>query len=413
MSKSSIDVQQYVSSVASLVEKFAYLDKQTSSEQKNECRWEIGAVLSPGTCGDRKADGCFIDAVSKQLNARYERGFGAGVIKDCIAVSRAFPEKDKLNFTLTWSHYRTLTREPDYGRRLQLLGKAVERKWSPDSLASRIAGISCGYGLHFECCDALIIDLARAYSCACGIISATELKSIYQELSASPVDDYDFQETLLHMDEVSHSDDDPCLWKRDEHVYVIDRSLSDPSDLDKNKLYLDEYYGWNNTYARPASFLGALRRTYASFVRQRRLELVEAHRQIPLLRLEAPAGGSEGLSSLLNWRSVEHLREYCIGDIGDGRGCRNSCRASFDQAVELLARHVSQNGIPSSTEVLEDARFLLVRTDYSRDRWDRHENRSASLVAEFLGDIYRKLPLWEKNGRTAQELEDTALDSVA
>ena len=413
MSENSIDIQRFVSSVASLVEKFAYLDKQTPNEQKNECRWEIGTALSPGTCGDRKIDGRFIDAVSKQLNARYERGFGAGVIKDCIAVSQAFPEKDKLSFALTWSHYRTLTREPDYGKRLQLLGKAVERKWSPDSLASRIAGVSCGYGLRFECCDALIIDLARMYSCSCGIISTTALKSIYQELSASPVDDYDFQETLLHMDEVSQSNDDPCLWKNDDCIYVIDRSLSDPSNQDRSNLYLDEYYGWNNTYARPTAFLGALRRTYASLVRQKRLELIEAHRQMPLQRLEAPANGGEELSSLLSWRSVAHLREHCIGDLGGGHGYRNSYEASFNQAVELLARHVSQNGVPSSAEILEDARFLLARTHYSRDRWDRHENRSASLVAELLRDIYRQLPLWEKNGHTAQELENAALDPAA
>lgn len=403
MSSGTDNVRQYVSVILSLVEKYAYLEKQIPTRRKNECRWEIGAALFPGICGDRKSDTAFIEAVSKQLNAECQRGFGPSVIKDCISVYQAFPQKEELSFGLKWSCYRALIKEPDYDRRLRLLNKAIDRGWSADSLASRITGVRQGYGLHFESCDAFIIDLAQSYTCACGIISVDELGSIYRELSNNPVDDYDFQETLLYMDETSSYKDGPCLWRSGSQTYAIDRSLAGPTDEDKKDIYYDECYGWNNTYVRPKSFLGALRSSYASYVRQKRSELVASHLETPIRRLEGPTSDSKTLSSLLGWRDVEHLREYCTGDIGNSCGYRESYEADFNRAIEQLARHVSQNGIPSDDEILEDSRFLLARTYFSRDQWNRHENRADGYVSGVLKSIYWQLPLWEENGHSAQE----------
>ena len=78
-----------------------------------------------------------------------------------------------------------------------------------------------------------------------------------------------------------------------------------------------------------------------------------------------------------------------------------------------MVRHVSQHGIPSDDEIDEDADFLLARTHYSRDYWDRHEHRSGQYVAEILKSIYWQVPLWEENGRSARELDEESLGDVA
>lgn len=79
-----------------------------------------------------------------------------------------------------------LSREPDHNRRLQLIQKAAERKWSADALAARISNAPHGYGRYFKMYDQLVLDLAREYSCRCGILSIDELGSIYHEVCQTP-----------------------------------------------------------------------------------------------------------------------------------------------------------------------------------------------------------------------------------
>ena len=92
------------------------------------------------------------------------------------------------------------------------------------------------------------------------------------------------------------------------------------------------------------------------------------------------------------------------------RSYSDEYETAFARGIEQLVRHVSQHGIPSDDE---DADFLLARTHYSRDYWDRHEHRSGQYVAEILKSIYWQVPLWEENGRSARELDEESLGDVA
>ena len=373
----------------------------------------IASVLAPKISGVRKADAPLLSAVSRSLNAQFGRGFGVPCLRDWLEVYRAFPDRDEIRFELTWAHYLALSKESDCARRTQLMQKAIERKWSVASLAARISNAPRGYGCQFEICDGLILDLARTYSCSCGILSVEELKSIYHEACNSPVDDFDFQETLLYMNTVSTDKDEPCLWKYQGITYVMDRALADPTTTDEPRYDYGCEWGWNRSYVRPSAFLGALRKSYEGYVERRRIELIGAHAGIPAGRPERTVGEAHGLPSLLHWRDVEHLREYCIGNVVAGRSNSDEYETAFARGIEQLVRHVSQHGIPSDDEIDEDASFLLARTHYSRDYWDRHEHRSSQYVAGILKSIYWQVPLWEENGRSAQELDEESLVNAA
>lgn len=405
-------VQQLVSSITSLVDDYAMQDRQTPAAKKNECRWMIAAVLEPHTTGNRKEDTPLLTAVSKPLNFEYGRGFGVSCLRDWLEVYRAFPKKEEIGFDLTWAHYLALSKEPDHDRRLQLMQKAKQKRWSSDSLAFRIPGVPHSYRCSFEIADQLILDLARSYSCSCGILSAKELRSIYLEVCQEPVDEFDFQETLLCMDSVSSKEDEPRLWSHHGVTYVMDRALADPVAEDEPAYDYGEW-GWNRTYVRPSAFLGALRRSHEAYVERRRAELIEAHAGAPIRRLGTAVGEARGLSSLPCWRSVEHLKEYCIGDVVASRTYSGSYKTAFDRGISQLIRHVSQYGIPSDEEIDEDARFLLARTKYSRDCWDNREHRSQQYVADVLRSIYWQVPLWEENGWSAQDLDEEALERSA
>ena len=413
MSIDSNEVQQLFSSIVPLVNNYGYQERQTPAASKNECRWMIASVLAPKISGVRKADAPLLSAVSRSLNAQFGRGFGVPCLRDWLEVYRAFPDRDEIRFELTWAHYLALSNESDCARRTQLMQKAIERKWSVASLAARISNAPRGYGCQFEICDGLILDLARTYSCSCGILSVEELKSIYHEACNSPVDDFDFQETLLYMNTVSTDKDEPCLWKYQGITYVMDRALADPTTTDEPRYDYGCEWGWNRSYVRPSAFLGALRKSYEGYVERRRIELIGAHAGIPASRPERTVGEAHGLPSLLHWRDVEHLREYCIGNVVAGRSYSDEYETAFARGIEQLVRHVSQHGIPSDDEIDEDASFLLARTHYSRDYWDRHEHRSSQYVAGILKSIYWQVPLWEENGRSARELDEESLGDAA
>ena len=413
MSIDSNEVQQLFSSIVPLVNNYGYQERQTPAASKNECRWMIASVLAPKISGVRKADAPLLSAVSRSLNAQFGRGFGVPCLRDWLEVYRAFPDRDEIRFELTWAHYLALSKESDCARRTQLMQKAIERKWSVASLAARISNAPRGYGCQFEICDGLILDLARTYSCSCGILSVEELKSIYHEACNSPVDDFDFQETLLYMNTVSTDKDEPCLRKYQGITYVMDRALADQTTTDEPRYDYGCEWGWNRSYVRPSAFLGALRKSYEGYVERRRIELIEAHAGIPASRPERTVGEAHGLPSLLHWRDVEHLREYCIGNVVAGRSYSDEYETAFARGIEQLVRHVSQHGIPSDDEIDEDASFLLARTHYSRDYWDRHEHRSSQYVAGILKSIYWQVPLWEENGRSARELDEESLGDAA
>ena len=149
------------------------------------------------------------------------------------------------------------------------------------------------------------------------------------------------------------------------------------------------------------------------YVERRRIELIEAHEGTSPKRLGESGGEAKDLASLPQWRDVEHLREYCIGDASAGSYYEKDYQSAFARGIEQLVRHVSQHGIPSDDEINEDACFLLARTDYDRDGWGRHEYRSSQYVAETLKGIYWQVPLWEENGRSARELDEESLGNAA
>ena len=275
MSIDSNEDQQLFSSIVHLVNNYGYQERQTPAASRNECRWMIASILAPKTTGDRKVDAPLLEEISRRLNSWYGRGFGVPCLRDMLEVYRAFPRKEELGSGLAWAHYLILSREPDHDRRLQLMQKAAERKWSADALAARISNAPHGYGRHFKMYDQLVLDLARECSCRCGILSIDELGSIYHEACQNPVDDLDFQETLLYMDEVSKDEDEPCLWRHQGVTYVIDRALADPPTIDEPRYDCGYECGWNRTYVRPSAFLGALRRSYGGV---RRAPSHRAHR---------------------------------------------------------------------------------------------------------------------------------------
>lgn len=227
MSIDSNEIQQLFSSIVSLVESHGLQDKQTPAARKIECRWMIASVLAPKTSGDRKADAPLLEELSGQLNSHYGRGFGVPCLRDMLEVYRAFPNKEGLGSGLSWAHYLALAKEPNHEKRLLLMRKASERRWSADTLAGRVTGSRRGRPPFPEPFDRQILDLARTYACACGIIPINELESIYREVCSSPVDEYDFRETLQYMDEISTDKDEPCLWKHQGVTYVMDRALAE------------------------------------------------------------------------------------------------------------------------------------------------------------------------------------------
>lgn len=413
MSIDSNEVQQLFSSIVHLVNNYGYQERQAPAASRNECRWMIASILAPKTTGDRKADTPLLEELSGQLNSRYGRGFGVPCLQDMLEVYRAFPNKEGLGSGLSWAHYLALAKEPNHEKRLLLMRKASERRWSADTLAGRVTGSRRGRPPFPEPFDRQILDLARTYACACGIIPINELESIYREVCSSPVDEYDFRETLQYMDEISTDKDEPCLWKHQGVTYVMDRALADPPTADEPRCDYGYEWGWNRCYVRPSAFLGALRRSYEGYVERRCIELIEAHVGIPVSRPGKTIGEAHGLPSLLHWRDVEHLREYCIGDASAGSYYEKDYQSAFARGIEQLVRHVSQHGIPSDDEINEDACFLLARTDYDRDGWGRHEYRSSQYVAETPKGIYWQVPLWEENGRSARELDEESLGNAA
>lgn len=413
MSIDSNELQQLFSSIVSLVESYGLQNKRTPATRKIECRWMIASVLVPKTSGDRRADTPLLEEISGRLNSRYGRGFGVPCLRDMLEVYRAFPNKEELGSGLSWAHYLALAKEPNHEKRLLLMKKASERRWSADTLTGRVTGSRRGRSSFPEPFDRQILDLARTYACTCGIIPVNELESIYREVCSSPVDEYDFRETLQYMDEISTDKDEPSLWKHLGVTYVIDRALANPVTADEPGHDYRYECGWNRTYMRPSAFLGALRQSYAGYVERRRIELIEAHEGTLPKRLGEPGREARDLASLPQWRDIEHLREYCIGDASAGSYYEKDYRSAFTRGIEQLVRHVSQHGIPSDDEINEDARFLLARTDYNSDGWGRHGCRSSQYVVETLKSIYWQVPLWEENGRSARELEEVSLGNAA
>ena len=196
MSIDSNEIQQLFSSIVSLVESHGLQDKQTPAARKIECRWMIASVLAPKTSGDRKADAPLLEELSGQLNSRYGRGFGVPCLRDMLEVYRAFPNKEGLGSGLSWAHYLALAKEPNHEKRLLLMRKASERRWSADTLAGRVTGSRRGRPPFSEPFDRQILDLARTYACACGIIPINELESIYREVCIADMsDDGDIYQT--------------------------------------------------------------------------------------------------------------------------------------------------------------------------------------------------------------------------
>lgn len=89
-------------------------------------------------------------------------------------------------------------------------------------------------------------------------------------------------------------------------------------------------------------------------------------------------------------QGVTYVMDRALADPPTADEPRYDCgyETAFARGIEQLVRHVSQHGIPSDDEIDEDADFLLARTRYSRDYWDRHEHRSSQYVAEILKSIY-------------------------
>lgn len=131
-----------VQAISGIIEQARQQVQRTVNHTMTLSYWEIGRlIVEDEQQGKERAEyGKYqLQNLSKELTARYGKGFDASNLRYMRQFYQAFPIRDSVRHELSWTHYRTLLRVENSAARQWYLEEAISQNWSTRALDRQIS----------------------------------------------------------------------------------------------------------------------------------------------------------------------------------------------------------------------------------------------------------------------------------
>lgn len=131
-----------VQAISGIIEQARQQVQRTVNHTMTLSYWEIGRlIVEDEQQGKERAEygKYLLQNLSKELTARYGKGFEVRNLRNMRQFYQAFPIRHAVRTELSWTHYRTLLRVENSAARQWYLEEAISQNWSTRALDRQIS----------------------------------------------------------------------------------------------------------------------------------------------------------------------------------------------------------------------------------------------------------------------------------